>query len=467
MTNHDDLLLRWREGTLREEELRALSAWLDDPANRARLVEDAFLDEAILDALKTGRAMNGAARDEGRRFKVSNIVELFHGYFSWGKVAAGLALLLGMGIFGSWLAGKPERILATISTSGKVVIQRGMEFLEPAKVVDLQAGDLIKTAVGGNATLSYPEESTTLELKEDSELKLMTGKKGKRLELIRGKVEARVAKQPIDRPMVLDTPQAEATVVGTRFVLDARRTSTWLEMAEGAVDLARIPEAGTRGNGGQKIKVVAGQYAVVARGLELLARPITREANPGNPAPVKVDLFSFFDEGATWLVSEEEIRQTKIASTLRPFKTPHLDGHLVFQTDVQVNESKAGNEEWGFALQVRFGQGWPSNQVIRIRGIQNGPNGNGFQIVDSISKRSNVAPFFCEQGRVYHVKLDANPEPGKRVTHLSGKIWEGEREPVNWSIEMDAPFAGPLYDVALETIRSACTFTQLKSGLIE
>jgi ferric-dicitrate binding protein FerR (iron transport regulator) len=379
----------------------------------------------------------------------------------WLAFAASLALLVGISYLVSL---RGERLQASIaSPHGEVVIQRGNQTLRPQEISGLRIGDVIKTGPGGAATLKYLHEATSLDLKENTEIRLSGIKSGKQIELTRGKLEAGVAKQPAGRPMILYTPQAKATVVGTRFVLDARRTSTWLEMTEGIVDLARNTEAGAPRTEDSGIKVEAGQYAVVARGLELVARPVTREANPARPAPVKVDLFSFFDEGASWLVSAEEIRQTKVASTLRPFKTPRLDGHLVFEADVQVDELMPRKEDWGFALQVRFGKGWPSNQVIRLRGV----NGVEFALMDSISKRSQTVPYAWGRGRKLHVKLQVNPEPGKGITHVSGKVWEGDQEPETWSVQMDAPFNGPLYDIALETIHSACTFTRLKSGLIE
>jgi hypothetical protein len=453
-------IMAYADGELPAEEAARVERELEqDPAAMAMLGE--YFRQRLLLATVCREAATGVARQSapashspGARRNLPVKAPGIKRRVVWLAFAASVAVLVGISFLGSL---REEKLRATLlSPQGEVVVRRGNQTLKPQEISALRIGDVIQTGPGSTATLKYLNEATSLNLKENTEVKLSGIKTGKQVELTHGKLEANVAKQPAKRPMVLSTPQARTTVVGTRFVLDARRTSTWLEMTEGTVELARSNDA-------SGIKVVAGQFAVVATGLELVARPVTREMNPARPAPVKVDLFSFFDEGASWLVSADEIRQTKVASTLRPFRTSRLEGHLVFLADVQVDELTSRNEDWGFALQVRFGKGWPSNQVIRLRGR----NGTEFSLLDSTSKRSQSVPYAWARGKKYHVKLQVNPEPGKAITHVSGKIWEGDQEPQTWTLQMDAPFAGPLYDIALETIHSACTFTELKSGLIE
>ena len=61
---------------------------------------------------------------------------------------------------------------------------------------------------------------------------------GKRFDLRRGALQARVAAQPSDQPLVVTTPQAQAIVRGTEFLLRADERATKLNVLEGKVQLA-------------------------------------------------------------------------------------------------------------------------------------------------------------------------------------------------------------------------------------
>jgi hypothetical protein len=68
-----------------------------------------------------------------------------------------------------------------------------------------------------------------------------------------------VTPQAPGRPLLLTTPQAQATVVGTRFTLTVDRASTRLDVSEGGVRLSRV-------TGGPPTLVTASHYAVIADG---------------------------------------------------------------------------------------------------------------------------------------------------------------------------------------------------------
>src|SRR5256714_7025622 len=67
--------------------------------------------------------------------------------------------------------------------------------------------------------------------------------------------------------MLISTPQAEAKVVGTEFVLTVDASSTHLEVIEGAVRICNRDE-------GKAVYVGRDHYATVARGVELAARSL-------------------------------------------------------------------------------------------------------------------------------------------------------------------------------------------------
>jgi ferric-dicitrate binding protein FerR (iron transport regulator) len=97
----------------------------------------------------------------------------------------------------------------------------------------LRAGDMVR----GPAVVTYPGETTRLQLAPGAEFILKAADPGKHGTLKRGRLTASVAKQP--HPMSISTPSAAVTIIGTRFTLIATGTSTRLEVTEGKVNLFR------------------------------------------------------------------------------------------------------------------------------------------------------------------------------------------------------------------------------------
>jgi ferric-dicitrate binding protein FerR (iron transport regulator) len=124
----------------------------------------------------------------------------------------------------------------------------------------LQPGDAIRVG-GGAATVEFADK-TRLVLAERAELKL--GGDGKQIELHTGRLSARVAKQPPDKPLTIRTPLATARVVGTEFTLDAAPRATRIEVSEGMVKMAH---AGVD----SAVEVAGGEFALAVPGSELVA----------------------------------------------------------------------------------------------------------------------------------------------------------------------------------------------------
>lgn len=90
----------------------------------------------------------------------------------------------------------------------------------------------------------------------------------KRIRLESGVLDARVAKQPENAPLVFRTPQADARILGTtlRLTVDSASGLTLLDVTEGKVRLTRISD-------GRFADVVTGQMAVAAAGAEPARMP--------------------------------------------------------------------------------------------------------------------------------------------------------------------------------------------------
>jgi hypothetical protein len=92
---------------------------------------------------------------------------------------------------------------------------------------------------------------------------------GKKVQILKGAVSAEVVHQTEGRPMIFVTPQALATVLGTKLSLAVNQNATRLEVREGKVRLS------DSANKARFADVEAGQFAVAALDHELIATPMT------------------------------------------------------------------------------------------------------------------------------------------------------------------------------------------------
>jgi len=119
---------------------------------------------------------------------------------------------------------------------------------------------LVTVGRDSRAVLAFPDR-TSFELGGNTALVQISdsdrpGDRGKEAFLARGRLGAEVTAQPVGRPMLITTPQAEAAVVGTRFALTVDGRSTRLDVEHGAVEIGRL-------SGGTPVTVRAAQFALV------------------------------------------------------------------------------------------------------------------------------------------------------------------------------------------------------------
>lgn len=107
-----------------------------------------------------------------------------------------------------------------------------------ADEIQLKEGDIIVTPTNEMAVIIYQREATRMDIAANSVLQFGDDRGGKRFELRHGALRARVAPQPADKPLLVTTPQAQATVLGTEFLLKSDERATRLDVLEGKVLLA-------------------------------------------------------------------------------------------------------------------------------------------------------------------------------------------------------------------------------------
>jgi hypothetical protein len=100
-------------------------------------------------------------------------------------------------------------------------------------------GSGIRTGPDGAVSFAFVD-GTRVELGPDTlVLEISDGPSGKRILAAGGSLAADVARQPAGRPMIFQTPLAEAVVLGTRLRLSITAEATKLEVLEGRVRLLR------------------------------------------------------------------------------------------------------------------------------------------------------------------------------------------------------------------------------------
>jgi ferric-dicitrate binding protein FerR (iron transport regulator) len=474
-----ELQVRAREGLLSPEDLERLKHAMRTAEGRTEFRDEALWDQALGRALRV-EPMEVAQlleKPSGRRSLRPKRIggNRATGWLQEHRLAivslACAVSLLGVAFFFYF---SPRKIAAQITeVHGEISVTRDGQTVSPERYSELYEGDLIQTGRGG-AKIVYRNEATELSLKEETSLRVLPQRRGKRYELREGEVTARVAKQKAGRPMTWQTRQGEARIVGTTLSLAARRSSTWLEVVEGAVELSRSADHAS-------VLVGQGQLGVISPGVELAARPLTREVNWTTPFPVKIPLFSAYTEDPNWFVSGQAIRQTEITNAERLFLMPPLVGSIQMEVTARVDGVipvlEPGKGAWGFGCMIAFQRDTQTRrpeseaQVYVLESGQNDPGGVSFLRILDVRNGSapKAVPYAHGREGIYHLKFRADPASadGRSPGRVRGKIWRDDLEPSEWMIQAEVPIALPLSYIALRTGQSACTFTRMKVGLVE
>jgi hypothetical protein len=191
--------------------------------------------------------------------------------FTWPvriAVAACLAIIAGSVAYNYYQSRRfLQSVVAHVEESGPgVSVHRRGRVVIAVVGMPLAVGDRIETADEQAVSFTYAGDTTRVRIREETALHLQESDGGKRLFLERGAIEADVAPQAEDAPMVITTPHAEMTVRGTAFSVTATEDTTGLKVREGTVSMAL---AG-RGEGED---VEDGHVAFAKAGLDRLIVP--------------------------------------------------------------------------------------------------------------------------------------------------------------------------------------------------
>lgn len=177
----------------------------------------------------------------------------------------------------------PIRFAQLSDVRGAIVIVRDGGELAAKEGAALQVGDTIRLGDGASATARLADR-TRLALDANAELQLGRDGDAHQFRLVAGRLAARVAKQPPDRPLTIHTTLATARVIGTEFRLEATPRETRIEVGEGLVRMAHAAVDSA-------VEVAGGEFALAVPQSELIAGllPVKQEiiaAASGDRDPV-------------------------------------------------------------------------------------------------------------------------------------------------------------------------------------
>jgi hypothetical protein len=187
-------------------------------------------------------------------------------------VAAAVLLLVGLASFFHSRNGSETPSLVR----ARITELRSSESLPLAVGQDIQPGDHIALKDAATATLTY-DDGTRITLQKEAVVHFPAFSTNKYLVLDQGELYADVVPQPREHSMVVETPNAVVTVLGTRFRLTTSGREDRLAVEKGEV-------AVTEKRNGKRRRVQAGGTFNIGAGLVYnsvrRSRPATRVEEP-------------------------------------------------------------------------------------------------------------------------------------------------------------------------------------------
>jgi len=236
--SNDYLITRYMDDTISDEEMAKLNQLLIN-SPKARQEFNQYTEQAMVLA-------QGAPTGESKKTI----------YFPKKLAAVAALVLLGAYLFVFMRSSKP--MAEVVDSGGKVEISLGKE---------ISSGDTLKT-IGTNSFLDFEFSDGTKVRLGGNTIATVTDDNRKLILVHEGSASLDVEPQKKESPLILITPTAELTVLGTSFGVFSTEGATRLEVAEGEVDLKRLHDD-------QSVRVKAGEYSVANSDKSTLgAKPI-------------------------------------------------------------------------------------------------------------------------------------------------------------------------------------------------
>ncbi|MDG2224475.1 MAG: FecR domain-containing protein [Rubripirellula sp.] len=237
-----NLLIRYLDGTLAEDEQERAEAWLREDAE-ARLMLRTLAEQAVV-AADVERAKNDSAPQVSYASGVDQ--RLWDRSWHWVLATVAAVGLIAIVVRQAVFVSDAEHPLMTV-----VALNGPFEWTGDAGRVssEIKVGDRLP---GGTMQMLAPDAWAEFEFPDQSSVTLTglsavtisavttSGGKQKQLYLRHGNLSANVQPQLVGHPMLVKTPSAELQVLGTKFDVEAVSELTRLTVNEGRVRLKRL-----------------------------------------------------------------------------------------------------------------------------------------------------------------------------------------------------------------------------------
>jgi ferric-dicitrate binding protein FerR (iron transport regulator) len=213
-------------------------------------------------------AVEPRARQQRRRRPVFRVEAA--GLAAAAAIAAGILFLLPS------TPGEPEGKGAFLMAADQARLQRGKESFAARADLRLEPGDRLTLAEGGSARIGFADDTARVEVKGPALLQFVRGGSSKRLELVRGEIEAEIPPQA-GAPLRIQTPHAELSASEARLRLQSAADFSRLEVRKGAATFTRRSDSA-------RAEVAAGLYAVASADVAFVARALEPEKGQAGPS---------------------------------------------------------------------------------------------------------------------------------------------------------------------------------------
>jgi len=295
--DNDVLISRYLDGALDASELAAFNRRIvNDPAFAARLYKVAHLHGSLreLGTVGTENLYGGsAAPADGIDVPLSvplptpgaSEIQRPRGQRSIASAAlvAAMFLIATIGVlYVVWP--KNAATLAILKQGRNVWIERDGNQIPVTGETEIHAGDSIRTANNGSATLVFNNSNLKVDLEGESHLALPdVSAKPDTLDLAleKGVLSAAMEGAKPAQPIVISTPTGEVALQNTQLTIAASPTETRLDVHSGAVQLSRKSD-------GKSVAIAGGQYAIAGNAVEMAALPFATPAREKEEPEVAV-----------------------------------------------------------------------------------------------------------------------------------------------------------------------------------
>jgi len=377
----DDLIYRYLAGAIDETDHRRLENLLASNPNCGRRFAELSMQETLLRGMGEADLAVECEPVDASSKRLRPIAQSRNPFWRtrlFGGLAAAVVLIAsGVYFYDAGQSGRTALSVTVIEIRGSAIIQSGAKSANVINGVRLTPGDTLKTAADSDVRLQYPD-NTLIDVLPGSELMLLDLPKNqqKRLRLQAGALLATVVKQPANLPLLINTPQADVTVVGTVFEVRVKEAETRLEVKEGTVRMMRLEDRA-------EVNVVSGQSATATPDI---TTPLTSIAIPDGTYVIK----SVSSGLALADNNSRAVQQSYAAAATQQWKVKNLGGAKVSIVCVGTNralEVPGSNTTAGINLQVADYSG-ASNQQWTIVSV----NVGRYEIINAMSNlQANVA----------------------------------------------------------------------------